>query len=106
MEAVNNFTDHSADEELSKRIYDCVMQCQGILGVDLLNTRQFGHRIYVDVEVSMDGTLSLDTAHCYAQKVHDTLETSFPEIKHVMVHMNPFVGEKMEEKDSEERKVS
>ena len=94
LEAVNNFTDHSADSVLSKQIYDCVMGCQGVRSVDLLNTRQFGHRIYVDVEVGMDGALSLDAAHGYAQKVHDTLEKSFPEIKHVMVHMNPFAGER------------
>lgn len=89
VEAVDNFTDHSVDPALQARIQDRVLACEGVKGVDLMSTRIFGHRVYVDVEVSMNGKLTLEEAHSYAQAVHDTLEESFPEIKHVMVHMNP-----------------
>ena len=61
----------------------------GVLGVDALNTRLFGDRVYVDVEIAADGELPLKVTHATAQAVHDTLEAQFPQVKHCMVHVNP-----------------
>ncbi|MBR0130087.1 MAG: hypothetical protein IJM08_02130, partial [Firmicutes bacterium] len=61
----------------------------GVMSIDRLRTRVFGNRIYVDIEIGCDGTLSLNDAHAIAQNVHDRVETGFPVIKHIMVHVNP-----------------
>ena len=60
-----------------------------MIRVDSLRTRQFGRKIYVDIEIAADGDLSLTAAHGIAQRVHDTIEKEFPEVKHIMVHVNP-----------------
>ena len=37
----------------------------------------------------MDGSLTLDEAHEYAEEIHDCIERECPQVKHVTVHVNP-----------------
>ena len=60
-----------------------------MIRVDSLRTRRFGRKIYVDIEIAADAGLSLREAHDIAQQVHDEIEKDFPEVKHIMVHVNP-----------------
>ena len=89
MAAVNQMVDHSCDPKLESQIRESVMATDGVQAVDMLHTRMFGPRIYVDVEIAVDGNLLLKDAHLIAENVHDKLEQSFREIKHCMVHVNP-----------------
>ena len=88
-DAVDKMVDHSCDEETEKQISDCAMKNPQVKGIDLLHTRIFGNKIYVDLEISVDDSYTLREAHEIAEKVHDTIEQTFPKIKHIMVHVNP-----------------
>lgn len=88
-DAIDKMVDHSCDEETEKQIYDCVMKNENVLGIDLLQTRVFGNKIYVDVEIQADASYTLQKAHDIAEAVHDDIEESFPKVKHIMVHVNP-----------------
>ena len=59
-----------------------------VISVDMLQTRVFGNKIYVDMEISVDGTYTLQKAHAIAEAVHNDIEESFPKVKHIMVHVN------------------
>ncbi len=87
-DAVDKMVDHSCDELTEKQIYDCVMRNKEVVGIDVLHTRIFGNKIYVDVEILVDGTYTLQRAHDIAEEVHDDIEQNFPKVKHVMVHVN------------------
>ena len=88
-DAMDKMVDHSCDEETEQKIYDCVMENENVLGIDLLQTRIFGNKIYVDVEILVDGSYTLQTAHDIAEEVHDRIEKNFLKVKHIMVHVNP-----------------
>ena len=88
-DALERMTDHACAPELAEEMESSVLAQPGVLGVDALNTRLFGDRIYVDVEIRADGELTLNETHATAQAVHDALEEGFPQIKHCMVHVNP-----------------
>ncbi len=88
--AVDKMVDRSCDEETEKQIYDCVMQNPDVLGIDLLHTRIFGNKIYVDVEIQVDGSYTLQAAHDIAEQVHENIEDNFAKVKHIMVHVNPY----------------
>ena len=88
-EAVDNMVDHACDGETEEAIRACAAKQEGVVNVDVIRTREFGRKIYVDIEISADGDLSLFAAHDIAQRVHDNIEESFPEVKHIMVHVNP-----------------
>lgn len=88
-DAVDKMVDHSCDEQTQNEIYTCVKEHKDVLGVDLLQTRIFGNKIYVDVEIEVNASYSLRDAHHIAECVHDTIEQTFPKVKHIMVHVNP-----------------
>ena len=88
-DAMDKMVDHSCDEETEQAIHNCVMQNKNVLGVDLLQTRIFGNKIYVDLEIAADGSITLQEAHDIAESVHDEIEHMFPKVKHIMVHVNP-----------------
>ena len=88
-DATEKMVDRSCDEETEERLRTLVLEQPGVLGVDSLTTRMFGSRIYVDLEIRADGNLTLREAHDIAEAVHDKIEESFSEVKHIMVHVNP-----------------
>ena len=79
----------SGDEALEQEIRELALQQEDVQGVDLIHTRVFGNRIYVDIEISADGSMTLEASHGVAERVHDVIESSFPKVKHIMVHVNP-----------------
>ncbi len=91
-DAMGKMVDRAADAGTEKKLSDCVLTHPEVLGIDRLQTREFGSRIYVDLEIRLDGALSLYEAHAIAERVHDHIEREFPSVKHIMVHVNP--GEK------------
>lgn len=88
-DAVDKMVDKACDEGLEDELKRCALAQEGVLGVDLLRTRVFGNKIYVDIEISADGNESLREAHNIAEHVHDSIEQNFAKVKHIMVHVNP-----------------
>lgn len=89
MDAVDKMVDKACDEETEAALKECAEAQEGVLGVDLLHTRVFGNKIYVDIEICADGEETLKRAHETAERVHDAIEKNFPKVKHIMVHVNP-----------------
>ncbi len=88
-DALDKVVDHSCGEATQEELRRCVLSQPGVLGIDLLNTREFGSRVYADIEIRADGTLPLKDAHHIAETVHGAVEKNFPQVKHIMVHVNP-----------------
>ena len=88
-DAIDKMVDHSCSDEIEQEIIDFVIQNKEVQGIDLFHTRMFGSKIYVDLEIAVDGDYSLREAHEIAENVHDAIESQFPKIKHIMVHVNP-----------------
>lgn len=88
-DAVNKMTDRACDEETVELIRKTAAEREGVLAVDLLKTRLFGDKIYVDVEICADRNLTLEKSHEIAEKTHSAIEGISPKIKHCMVHVNP-----------------
>ncbi len=88
-DAMDKMVDHSCDENMEKAIYDCVISHEDVLGIDLLQSRIFGNKIYVDLEIELDASYTLEKAHRIAEDIHKDIEKNFPKVKHVMIHVNP-----------------
>lgn len=89
MDAVDKVVDHCCDEKTEKEIYNFVIQNSEVIAIDLIHTRLFGNKIYVDLEIELNGQYTLITAHEIAEKIHDDIEHEFPKVKHIMIHINP-----------------
>ncbi len=88
-DALTAMLDTSCDKTFEQKLGTFISEQEGVDRVDSLRTRQFGNRIYVDLEIALNGDISLREAHSVAENVHNAVENSFPEIKHIMIHVNP-----------------
>lgn len=88
-DAIDKMVDKSCDEETEEKMRQLIEKQKGVLKVDVLRTRLFGAKMYVDIEIAADGNITLREGHEIAQGVHDKVEEEFPLVKHCMVHVNP-----------------
>ena len=95
--STRKMTDKACDDEIIEKMREIALAQESVLGVDLIKTRVFGDRIYVDMEISGDGDATLHEAHAAAQRVHDAIEAHFPKVKHCMIHVNPHSDSKSED---------
>lgn len=97
MDAMDKMVDKACPDEMVQKMRDVILVQQGVEGIDEIKTRLFGSKVYVDVEILVEGSKTLSEAHGVAEKVHDAIEESFPGVKHCMVHVNPLeedIGDK------------
>ncbi len=66
-DAVNKVVDHSCDEETEKQLYDCIAMDSQAESIDLFQTRMFDNKIYVDIEIGLNGQYTLQKAHAIAK---------------------------------------
>lgn len=88
-DAINKMVDRSCDEKTEAEICQEVAKVPGVERVDRIKTRLFGSKIYVDIEIAVDGEMLLKDAHAIAEEAHRQVERSFADVKHCMVHVNP-----------------
>lgn len=93
LSSINKLIDKAADYETVKKMSEIVCSIPGVVRIDSLKTRLSTYKIYVDLEIAVDGGITLYKAHEIAQDVHDILENRYTEfnIKHINVHVNPLV---------------
>ena len=89
MQALQNMLDTSCPQEYEDRLRAYISSFPGVGRLDLLRTRMFGNKVYIDAEIAVDGDMPLHEAHDIAEKVHDGVEKSFENVKHIMIHVNP-----------------
>ena len=93
-DAIDKMVDHSCDETTEEQMRETILKVDGVQRIDLLQTRIFGNKIYADIEIEVDGSMPLREAHKIAESVHNSIEKTFPKVKHIMVHVNPEIDRK------------
>jgi len=88
-DAVEKMMDTSCGQDYDDKLAEYIKSQEGVENIDVLHSRMFGSKVYVDVEISMDGSKTLSESHTMSKRIHDGVEENFPEIKHIMIHVNP-----------------
>ncbi|SKA92668.1 cation diffusion facilitator family transporter [Caloramator quimbayensis] len=84
--------DESTDKETIEKIKSVAMSTPGVKEINMLKTRLFGNKIYVDIEICVDENMTVKQGHEIAEAVHLNVETDIDHIKHCMVHLEPYKG--------------
>lgn len=88
-DALKKMLDTSCGETYEKQLTEFIEAQDKVVRVDLLRSRMFGNKVYIDLEISVDGNKPLHEAHEIAERVHENVEKNFSEVKHIMIHVNP-----------------
>ena len=89
--AFNEVVDKSAGEEFNQKISKIINNVEGVQKINSLKTRQFGNKYYVEVEIAVDPTITVQQGHDIGSLVHHTIEKEIEEVKHCMVHVDPHI---------------
>ena len=88
-DAISKMLDTSCGENYETELKEFIESQPDVVCVDLLRTRMFGNKVYIDTEIQIDGNKLLWESHAIADQVHDSVEKQFPNVKHIMIHVNP-----------------
>jgi cation diffusion facilitator family transporter len=90
-DAIVKMLDTSCGEDYETALAAYISAQEDVIQVDVLHSRMFGNKTYIDMELQVDGDLSLREAHAIAERIHDNVEAHFSDIKHITIHLNPAV---------------
>ncbi len=86
-DAMVQMVDRSGPRELTSQLYELIRHQSGVGMVKNLKTRRFASKVYVDVEIGVDGRLDVNHACQIACQVHDEVERQFEDVKHCAVQV-------------------
>ena len=89
VDAIKKMVDHSCSEDIENDIVECAKKNPNTLGIEHIQTREFGNKIYVDLKVLADESITLAESDKIAEEIHDCIEREFPKIKHIAIMMKP-----------------
>lgn len=90
LKSIRGLVDEAADEYIVEKIEKIASSVKGVKSITELKTRNFGSRIYVDIDISVDGNITVKEGHDIAKVVHDLIEDKIDDVKHCMVHVEPY----------------
>ncbi|SHH94830.1 cation diffusion facilitator family transporter [Ferrimonas marina] len=86
--AFNEFLDRGADAETLAELKDLALQVEGVHGIHRLRTRYHGG-LMIDLHLTVDGRLSVLEGHAIADAVEHTLLQQGPNVREVLIHVDP-----------------
>ncbi len=88
-DSINKLVDRACSSEIELKLLETVKNDEDVKAVESIHTRQFGNMIYVDVVILTDRNISLVQSDIIAQRVHNTIEEQFRDIKHITICVKP-----------------
>jgi cation diffusion facilitator family transporter len=79
----------AVDPDLVTEIETRAVSVSGVDGVGRCQVRWLGHRLRVDLEIEVDGDMSVADGHAVAERVHNELTSDIPHLDDVHVHVDP-----------------
>jgi len=90
--AVRDLMDRAPDRQTMTALLQAVRSVAGVCVVGDLKARIFGPSIHVDCKVSVDSALTVAEGHRIGKRVKAAILKAVPEVRHVLVHINPYPG--------------
>jgi cation diffusion facilitator family transporter len=91
---INSFkqlTDSSADKKTSDRLKELVQKNEKIKNIDSIKTKVLAGNVYVDIEISLNGDLSLYSANKISQQLENSIKNNFSRVKKCMIYFKPYL---------------
>lgn len=87
-ESFHDLMDRAADDETEARIHSLIMATPGVQGIHDLKTRKMGDMLWVEVDLEMDGRLTIYEGHAIAVEARRRVMASEP-VLDLMTHFDP-----------------
>lgn len=88
LDAFHDLTDRAVDDQTETQIRDLMLSTPGVAGLHDLKTRKLGDMIWVEVDLEMDGTLTIEQGHEIGVQARQKVLDALP-VLDVMIHFDP-----------------
>ncbi|MBN2097615.1 MAG: cation transporter [Candidatus Omnitrophica bacterium] len=82
--------DEKPNAGLISNIEGIVQNCEGVKKIDSIKVHRRGSHFTIDLELSVDSSISVAEGHKIAARVRDKLRKKIRSVRDVMVHVNPY----------------
>jgi cation diffusion facilitator family transporter len=89
--ALNEVMDAAAPESMQKVVREIAARTEDVVYVEKCRMRKSGLGILMDIHIAVDGDMSVRRGHEIAHEVQKRLHEAVPEIRDVVVHIEPDV---------------
>jgi divalent metal cation (Fe/Co/Zn/Cd) transporter len=86
--------DVQADDELVSQIRAAAESVPLVKAVEKLRVRKSGMEFFADIHVEVDETLTVAEGHRIGHDVKNLLVNTFPALRDVLVHLEPYQSQK------------
>ncbi|MCP3917858.1 MAG: cation transporter [bacterium] len=88
-ESADVLMDRVIDVELRGRVVSIARAVDGVTGVQRVSAHPIGAVLHIDMEISVDGEMSVRKGHAIAHEVEEVVTRAEPTAVQVSVHVNP-----------------
>lgn len=97
MESNIDLMDGVRDSSVYQKIFEAVAMVPGACNPHRVRSRSIGTKYMIDLDIEVDGNLSVIRAHEISQEVEKRIREKVPEVYDIMVHVEPLGVEHQEE---------
>ena len=91
--AIAGLMDRSAEPAIRTSVYEIACSVTHVRAVEKVIVRRAGAYYFADLHVQADPDMSLHDAHIVSGKVKSAIMSALPNVRGVLVHMEPFESE-------------
>ncbi|MGL5578904.1 MAG: cation diffusion facilitator family transporter, partial [Fusobacteriaceae bacterium] len=79
------------DKEFLQKIEEYIYKSSDIKNVHEIQMRSSGDKIFLNMDIRVPGDMSVDEAHALADTLENSILIEFPEVKEVLIHVDPII---------------
>lgn len=87
---LNQILDRIPTKDYFDRVRLAAKKAAGVLGTEKIRMQLFGPDAYVGIDIEVDPKASVEVAHEISQKVRFEIQRELPQVRDVIVHIEPF----------------
>lgn len=87
--ALGEVMDEQLYDELINDIIEKSQNVEGVLAIEKCFIRKYGMNFHADLQVVVDGEISVNAGHNIAHKLEAYLQQKIPNLKYVLIHIEP-----------------
>lgn len=87
--ALGEIMDEHTYDDLVQEIRTVALSVDGVLGTEKCFVRKIGLKFHIDLHAIVDGNLTVKQGHTIAHRLQDKLREQLPQIKLVLIHIEP-----------------
>lgn len=87
---INQLIDRAPPPEMVETVRAAALKVHGILATEKIRLQVYGPDAFVAIDVEMDPDLSVEESHKITQRVRRAIQTAWPSVRDVIVHVEPY----------------